>query len=90
MGDSWKDKGAALALEPIRSGAQNFLAGTSSCRIEVQGMDELFEEYKKQNVIYGPATDIEKQPWRDREFTALDHHRNLLTFYEQTPQLHLH
>ena len=41
--------------------AENFLAGTASCRIEVQGVDELFEEYKKQGVIYNPGKVVEEQ-----------------------------
>jgi|ERR1700730_5161292 len=81
--ESWKDKGLTLVADPICSGAESFLAGTASCRIEVQGIDELFEEYKKQGVIYNPDTIVEEQPWGDREFPALDHHRNLLTFYEE-------
>ncbi len=81
--DSWKAKGALLAEEPIRSGAESFLAGTASCRIEVQGIDELYTEYKKMGVIYSPDTVVEQQPWGTREFPALDHHRNLLTFYER-------
>ncbi len=80
--ESWKAKGASLASNPICSGAESFLAGTASCRIEVQGVDELFEEYKKQGAIYKPDTVVENQPWGDREFPALDHHRNLLTFFE--------
>jgi catechol 2,3-dioxygenase-like lactoylglutathione lyase family enzyme len=82
--ETWKTKGADLAAEPIGSGAESFLAGTASCRIEVQGINELFEEYKKQGVIYNPDTIVETQPWGTREFPALDHHRNLLTFYERT------
>ncbi|MEJ7678329.1 MAG: VOC family protein [Segetibacter sp.] len=81
--ESWKNKGTSLAIEPICSGAESFLAGTASCRIEVHGIDELFEEYKKQEVIYNSDTVVEEQPWGDREFHALDHHRNLLTFYEK-------
>lgn len=80
--ESWKTKGASLTANPICSGAESFLAGIASCRIEVQGIDELFEEYKKQGVIYNPDTIVESQPWGDREFPVLDHHRNLLTFYE--------
>jgi len=79
--ESWR-KRTDFTANPICSGAENFLAGTASCRIEVEGIDELFEEYKKQNVIYNPSTVVELQPWGDRDFPALDHHRNLLTFYE--------
>lgn len=81
--ETWKNKGASLVTNPISSGAESFLAGTASCRIEVQDIDELFEGYKKQGVIYNPNTVIEKTPWVTREFSALDHHRNLLTFYER-------
>jgi predicted hydrocarbon binding protein len=31
--ESWKNKGALLATEPICSGAEGFIAGTASCRI---------------------------------------------------------
>ena len=39
---SWKWRSIFLALNP----------GTASCRIQVQGIDELFEQYKKQGVLY--------------------------------------
>lgn len=35
-----KNKGAALVADPICSGAESFLAGTASCKIEVQDIDE--------------------------------------------------
>lgn len=78
----WKYRSILLFVKPIWSGAESFLAGTSSCRIEVEKIDALFEEYKKQGVLYNPETIIEKTTWGTREFPALDLHRNLLTFYE--------
>lgn len=81
--ETWKNRGSILSTRPIVSGAESFLAGTASCRIEVQGIDELFEEYKNQGVIYSPDTVVTEQPWSDREFPALDLHGNLLTFYEE-------
>jgi hypothetical protein len=36
-----------FSTKPIRTGAETFITGTASCRIQVQGVDELFEEYKK-------------------------------------------
>ena len=33
-------------------------------------------------LLLNPDTVVELQPWGDREFPTLDHHRNLLTFYE--------
>ena len=81
--DSWRERGTFLVNLPICSGAESFLAGTASCRIEVQGIEELYEEYKKQEVIYDAATVIVEHPWGYKDFPALDHHRNLLTFYEE-------
>jgi catechol 2,3-dioxygenase-like lactoylglutathione lyase family enzyme len=80
---AWKTKGAYLASNPICSGAESFLAGTASCRIEVQGIRDLYDEYKEQGVLHATATTVEKQPWGVEEFHAVDHHRNLLTFYEE-------
>jgi catechol 2,3-dioxygenase-like lactoylglutathione lyase family enzyme len=80
--NKWKGSAVALSKSPVISGAESFLAGTASCRIEVTGIDELFEEYKKEGVTYNPNTVIETKYWGTREFPALDHHRNLLTFYE--------
>jgi len=80
--DSWKNRGSLLSTRPIISGAESFLAGTASCRIEVQEIDKLFEEYKIHGVIYSPNTVVEEQPWGKREFPALDLYGNLLTFYE--------
>ncbi|WP_255897525.1 bleomycin resistance protein, partial [Rufibacter sediminis] len=80
--ESWRSKGAALSILPVCSGAESFLAGTASCRIEVQGINELFREYQSQGVIYDTNTVVVEQPWGDREFPVLDHHRNLITFYE--------
>lgn len=79
----WKEKGSSLAAQPICSGAESFLAGTASCRIEIEGIDQLFDECKEQEVIYSPDTVITKQPWGYREFPALDLHGNLLTFHEK-------
>lgn len=80
---TWKNRGESFIDLPICSGTESFLAGTASCHIEVQGIDELYDEYKKKEVIYSVDTIIENQPWGNREFSALDHHRNLLTFYEK-------
>lgn len=43
--ESWRGRGEALVLRPVISGAESFLAGTASCRIEVERIDQLFEEY---------------------------------------------
>lgn len=72
-------------LSVVVSGAETFLAGTASCRIEVAGIDALHDEYRQTGVLYAPDTRVEMQPWGDRDFPALDLHRNLLTFFERGP-----
>ncbi|MCA1481435.1 hypothetical protein, partial [Bradyrhizobium sp. NBAIM08] len=80
---SWKWRSVFLALKPILTGAETFIAGTASCRIQVQGIEELFEEYKRQGVLHSPDTKVEEKHWGHKEFHAVDIHRNLLTFYEE-------
>lgn len=81
--NGWKLRSLFLFLRPIWSGAESFLAGTASCRIEVEEIDDLFLEYKEKGVLYNSLTVVEQTEWGTREFPALDLHRNLLTFYEQ-------
>ncbi len=49
---SWKWKSIFLFLKPISSGAESFLAGTHSCRIEIKGIDELYKELKEKEVLH--------------------------------------
>lgn len=68
---------------PVMSGAESFLAGTASCRIEVTGIDALYEEYRTMGTLYSPDTVIGEQPWGSREFPVLDLDRDLITFFER-------
>lgn len=77
----WKFRSIFLFIKPIWSGAESFLAGTASCRIEVEEIDDLFKEYKESEVLYSPSTVVEETTWGTREFPVLDLHRNLLTFF---------
>jgi hypothetical protein len=79
---SWKLRNLFKLAKPIVSGAESFLAGTASCRIEVEQIDDLFTEYKKNEVLYNPSTVVEETAWGTREFPILDLHRNLLTIFE--------
>lgn len=78
--ESWRERGS---LErPIRSGAESFLAGTASCRVQVDDVDALWEEMKKTETLHPVskkgAADTD---FGSREFAALDQDGNLLTFY---------
>jgi catechol 2,3-dioxygenase-like lactoylglutathione lyase family enzyme len=64
------------------TGTESFLAGTHSCRIQAESIDELYAEYKESRTLYNDQTKIEATGWGTREFAALDLHRNLLIFYE--------
>lgn len=79
---SWKWKSIFLFLKPISSGAESFLAGTHSCRIEIKGIDELYKELKEKEVLHNEKTEIETTYYDTREFATLDLYGNLLTFYE--------
>ncbi len=80
--NNWKWKSIFLFLKPISSGAESFLAGTHSCRIEVKGIDDLYKELQAKNVLHNEKTAIEKTYYGTREFATLDLYGNLLTFYE--------
>jgi catechol 2,3-dioxygenase-like lactoylglutathione lyase family enzyme len=80
---NWKWRSIFLFLKPIWSGAETFIAGTHSCRIQVIEIDKFYNEFKKTNVLYNSKTLIEKTNWGTREFPALDLHGNLLTFFER-------
>jgi catechol 2,3-dioxygenase-like lactoylglutathione lyase family enzyme len=79
---SWKYRSLALFLRPIRSGAETFIAGTASCRVEVEGVDELYLEYKYQGVLHNEHSVVEEQYWGHRDLATLDLYGNLITFYE--------
>ena len=72
-----------LAERPVASGAESFLAGTGSCRIRVEGVDQLHEAYQGQGVIH-PNGPLRTQWWGVREFAVLDLDGNSLTFFETT------
>src|SRR5438874_7000623 len=38
--------------QPVRSGAESFIAGTASCRIEVEGVDDLFGELEPRGILH--------------------------------------
>ncbi len=64
---SWLFRSLLLFLKPIWTGAETFLAGTASCRIEVEGIDDLYKEYKTQGLLHNKHTVIEEQYWGHRD-----------------------
>ncbi len=80
---SWKWRSLILFLRPIWSGAETFLAGTHSCRIQVSGIYELYKKLKSSNVLYSSSTVVKETEWGTLEFPTLDLHGNLITFFER-------
>ncbi len=66
---------------PVVTGAESFIAGTSSCRIGMKGVDDLYERFGPMDITH-PNAPLEDKPWGTREFSVLDPDRNLITFFE--------
>jgi hypothetical protein len=55
-----------LSARPVCSGAESFLAGTASCRIEVVGVESLFGELAPRGVLHdGSHGEVESTDWGD-------------------------
>jgi catechol 2,3-dioxygenase-like lactoylglutathione lyase family enzyme len=63
-------------------GAERDLAGTTSCRIEVSGIEALYERCKSRSAVH-PNAPLGEKPWGTREFGILDPDGNLVMFYER-------
>jgi catechol 2,3-dioxygenase-like lactoylglutathione lyase family enzyme len=55
----------------------------TSCRIDVVGVDRLYEEMSASGVVH-PNGLLTNQPWGLREFAVLDADGNLITFGQRT------
>jgi catechol 2,3-dioxygenase-like lactoylglutathione lyase family enzyme len=79
--ETWRERSDA-AESPVRSGAESFIAGTASCRIMCEGVDELFDELRAADVLHPVSSDgVDDTDFGTREFAALDLDGNLLTFF---------
>jgi catechol 2,3-dioxygenase-like lactoylglutathione lyase family enzyme len=80
--DEWTGRDD-FGAKPVCSGAESFIAGTASCRIEVQGVDVLYDELNANDVLHGASSGgVSTTDFGTREFHALDADGNLLTFFE--------
>jgi hypothetical protein len=79
--EDWRTR-ADLAERPICSGAESFIAGTASCRIEVNDVDALFAELEAADVLHPVSRDgVTTTDFGTREFATLDTDGNLLSFF---------
>jgi hypothetical protein len=84
--DGWRTRSLAeLRDSPVCSGAETFIAGTASCRIQVDDVDELYAELAGAGVLHpvdeGRPVDTDHGT---REFPTLDRDGNLLSFYRRS------
>ena len=79
--ESWRER--EPLDRPVCSGAESFIAGTASCRISVDGVDELYEELRASDVLHPVSKDgVSTTDFGTREFATLDGDGNLVTFFE--------
>ena len=80
--ESWRQRDS-LAAQPVCSGAESFIAGTASCRIEVGGIDELYAELRETALLHNVSRDgVSDTDFGAREFHTTDADGNLITFFE--------
>jgi catechol 2,3-dioxygenase-like lactoylglutathione lyase family enzyme len=78
--ESWR--GRDSIEEPVRSGAESFIAGTASCRIRVVDVDALYAEMAEADVLHPVSRDgVSDTDYGAREFATLDLDGNLVTFF---------
>jgi catechol 2,3-dioxygenase-like lactoylglutathione lyase family enzyme len=78
--ESWRER-ASLEV-PVQSGAESFIAGTASCRVRTEGVDELYEELRKSGVLHPVSrAGVDDTDFGTREFATLDLDGNLVTFF---------
>jgi catechol 2,3-dioxygenase-like lactoylglutathione lyase family enzyme len=79
--ESWRERGD-LRERPVCTGAESFLAGTASCRIRVDAVDELYEQLSTSGVLHPVSRDgVDETDFGTREFATLDQDGNLITFF---------
>ncbi len=67
---------------PVCSGAESFIAGTASCRIEVEEIETLYAEIQPRGILH-PRAHLSTTHYGTCEFGVLDPDNNLVTFFER-------
>ena len=83
--ETWRE---GIDLErPVCSGAESFIAGTASCRIVVEGVDELYAELAAKDVLHKVSREgVDDTDFGTREFATVDRDNNLITFFQWVEQ----
>src|SRR5215208_1444963 len=79
--EEWRSRDGFVE-RPVRSGAESFIAGTASARIEVRDVDGLYAELAAAEVLHPVSRDgVTETDFGTREFATLDGDGNLLSFF---------
>ena len=79
--ETWRERESLD--RPVRSGAESFIAGTASCRIDTAGVDDLYSELSAADVLHPVSADgVSETDYGTREFATVDPDGNLVTFFE--------
>ncbi len=82
--ESWQARGD-VREQPVRTGAESFIAGTASFRVQVEGVDDLYQELRRADVLHPVSREgVDETDFGTREFATLDPDGNLVTFFEWT------
>jgi catechol 2,3-dioxygenase-like lactoylglutathione lyase family enzyme len=80
--ETWRER-ADVAENPVSSGAESFIAGTASFRVQVTGVDELYAQMTEAEVLHPVSKEgVDDTDFGTREFATLDQDGNLVTFFE--------
>ena len=81
--ESWRAPRAAQSRhELVVSGAESFIAGTASCRLELEGVDEFHDALKPAGIMH-PNAPLRDEGYGTREFSVSDPDNNLNAFFER-------
>ena len=86
--------GRTIPAPPVRSMVaaldfyrERYIAGTASCRIEVEGVDELYAELRAKEVLHPVSkASVADTDFGTREFSTLDQDGNLIGFFKWVEQ----
>ena len=79
--EEWRTRGD-VGERPVCSGAESFLSGTASCRIEVDDVDALFAELSEAGVLHYSVRGVQTTEFGTREFATSDPDNNLIEFFQ--------
>jgi catechol 2,3-dioxygenase-like lactoylglutathione lyase family enzyme len=83
--ETWRERDSLE--QPVRSGAESFIAGTASCRIRVEGVDDLYDELRSADVLHPVSkAALSDTDFGTREFATLDQDGNLVAFFQWVSQ----